>query len=304
MFKTYNYFRQYNDNQYIDNYKEFYRKFSNEREFGGEFSKWDHLIRGRFFNTIHHMYNIILRKRPSHILDIGCGNGINLPLASIFPFLKYHAIDYAEKTIDVAKKEYPNIDFRVGDAFNLPYHDSEFDMAISSSVIILYEHEEDRINLLNEAKRVIKDDGILVLILWNETFLIKYSLMLSRIIGKLKKENLPRDFMGCHFSHGDVKNMANKAGFNVIEYIDTSSLWGAGECVQYLNMKKYNRNFGKAESEQDISITQNIKNDLLNRCGNPRLLATVYYYISQLCPSLLSWFTIYILCKRQDASNY
>lgn len=261
MFYSYNYFRQYNNNEVIKNHKEFYRKFSNSREFGGNFTNLDHLVKNRFHNTLNHMYNVILRKNPKSILDIGCGDGVNLPLANLFPQIQYCGIDYAEKSIEAAKKNYPNIDFKVGDAFALPYENSSFDIAILSSVLILYKKEEDRIKLLEEAFRILKRDGILVINVWNDTWMIRNSIKLSRVIGKIKGDKLPEDFMGCHFNLRDVRNMVNKAGFTITERIKTAQLFGILECAQYINRKKYHRIFEK-EGFGNMQLSQNIKKDL------------------------------------------
>ena len=40
MFIEYNYFRQHNNGEEINDHKEFYKKFSNEREFGGGTHIW------------------------------------------------------------------------------------------------------------------------------------------------------------------------------------------------------------------------------------------------------------------------
>lgn len=76
MFYSYNYFRQYNNNEEIKDHKTFYKKFSNEREFGGEFTHLDHLVKTRFANMINPMFNIVLRNHPEKVLDIGCGDGV------------------------------------------------------------------------------------------------------------------------------------------------------------------------------------------------------------------------------------
>ena len=269
MFYSYNYFRQYNDNKEIKDHKEFYKHFSNTREFGGNFTNMDHLVKNRFHNTIGHMYNVILRKQPESILDIGCGDGVNLPLANTFPQIRYEGIDYAEKTVEVAKKNYPKIYFKIGDAFDLPYENGQFDMAILSSVLILYRSESDRVKLINEAFRVLKKDGILVINVWNDTFMIRNSIRLSRVIGKIKKWNLPEDFMGCHFKYQDVVKMVQKTGFRITERICTAHLYGLLECLQYLNGRKYHREFGNEKIKEKV-LPQCIKKDLLLTAGGKR----------------------------------
>lgn len=297
MFYSYNYFRQYNDNKEIKDHKEFYKHFSNTREFGGNYTNMDHLIKNRFHNTLGHMYNIILRKQPEKILDIGCGDGVNLPLANLFPWVDYEGIDYAEKTIEAAQKNYPNIKFKVGDAFKLPYKDGEFDMAILSSVLILYKKESDRVMLLNEAARVLKKDGILVINVWNDTFMIRNSIKLSRVLGNLKHDNLPKDFMGCHFKLKDVKSMVLKTEFRIAEKICTAQLFGLIECLQYLNGKKYHRDFGN-EKIKEKSLPQCIKKDLFRTVGKDTKWNKIMWLLYRINEKQFSWMSIYILEKK------
>lgn len=300
MFYSYNYFRQYNNNEEIKDHKTFYKKFSNEREFGGEFTHLDHLVKTRFANMINPMFSIVLRNHPEKVLDIGCGDGVNLPLANLFSEIEYHGLDYAEKTIEVARRNYPNINFKVGDAFNLPYEDELFDMAILSSVLILYREEEDRIQLIKEALRVLKKDGILVLNVWNDTWMIRNCLRLSRALGRIKGDRLPEDFMGCHFNPKDVKSMTVKAGGVIVERIQTAQLFGVLECAQYINRKKYQRAFGK-ESFHKKKLPQNIKKDLFEQAGGNPWITAVLYRLNKLFKNQFSWFNIYILEKKATA---
>ena len=288
MFYTYNYFRQHNEDKEIVNHKEFYKKFSNEREFGGGFSHFDHLIKNRFMDIYGHMINIFLRKMPKDVLDIGCGAGINLPLSKYFDFVNYVGIDYAEKTLEHSRSIYPNIHFEVQDAFNLNLK-KKFDLSIISSVLILYKEEKDRLKLLENAKNILKDDGLVVAIVWKDSWLLKYSIKLSRIIAKIRKIKLPEDFMGIHFTQKEATIMFEKANFKIEETIHTSHFYGALESVRYLNMKKYKRNFGIGEKEIGNEKKQNILEDLKKESGS-NFLITFYYFMANYFPSIRTAF--------------
>ncbi len=297
MFYTYNYFRQYNENKEIKDHKEFYKRFSNEKEFGSDnFSHFDHLIKHRFMNIYGHMINIFLRKMPNKVLDIGCGAGTNLPLSKYFDNIKYTGIDYAEKTLEHSRSLYPNVDFHVKDAFNLDFN-KEFDLAIISSVLILYKEEKDRLELLQNAKNSIKDDGTLVVILWKDSWLLKYSILLSKVIAKIRNIPLPEDFMGIHFTENEAVSMFEKVDLNVVEKIHTSSQYGALESIKFLNMKKYKRNFGSNEQELGKSKPQNILADLEKESGS-KVLMKIYYFMSKYFSSSLDMFSIYVLEKK------
>ncbi|MBC7946503.1 MAG: class I SAM-dependent methyltransferase, partial [Chitinophagaceae bacterium] len=288
MFETYNYFKQHNDNQKIENYKEFYREFSNKREFGGDFSHLDHLVKNRFMDIWGHVFNIVLRRQPKSILDIGCGLGINLPLANVFNQVDFHGLDYAENTLTKARELYPDVKFHVGDAFNMEFKDSAFEMCILSAVLILYKNASDQENLLNEIRRVMTDDGVLILIVWNDSLLLKASIYLSRFFGKILGQNLPTDFMGVHFKNKEIKQIVKKSGFNVDQVYNTGHIYGVLESVRYLNMSKYNRSFGAAESESTTFISQIVLEDLIKHAGGFCYLTTIFFYIDKLCPSLFS----------------
>ncbi len=300
MFETYNYYRQHNDNLEIANYKEFYRKFSNKREFGGEFSHLDHLVKNRFMDIWGHVFNIVLRRQPRSILDIGCGVGINLPLAKIFDRVDFHGLDYAENALKKARELYPDVTFHVGDAFNMEFEDSSFEMCILSGVLILYKDASDREDLLNEIRRVMTDDGVLILIVWNDSLLLRLSILLSRILGKIRGESLPTDFMGVHFRNSEIKHILKRSGFNADEIYNTAHFYGALESVRYLNMSKYNRTFGAAECESTTVKHQSVLEDLIRQSGGPRYLATIFYHMAKYSPSLFSMFTVCACTKGKN----
>lgn len=301
MFKSFNYYRQYNENQPITDHKTFYKKFSSDREWGGDFSHLDHLVKNRFSESIHVIFASILRRLPNAILDVGCGNGVNLPLSKIFG-IEYHGLDYAEKTIEAARKTFPNVEFHVGDAFDINIDGKRFDYIILSLVIVLYEDEDDQVRLIRSCLRSLSDDGVLAIVVLNDAAIVRWSVKLATLLGKFKKENLPQDFMAVHFDRKSLAKIVEKGGGNVAEYIRTGANYGILESVRYLNMSKFRRTFGKAESEVGIH-PQAIYDDLRSQSKGPEWLVRVLYQIGRFAPTLFSFYAVCLVEKANPKSS-
>lgn len=98
------------------------------------------------------------------LLEVGCGVGAALGiLASAFPGLKLSGIDIQEKQVRFAREYlssigHTDVDLRVGDANNLPWHDETFDHVY---IMWVLEHVKDHEDILSEAKRVLRAGGSL-----------------------------------------------------------------------------------------------------------------------------------------------
>ncbi|MEB3238272.1 MAG: class I SAM-dependent methyltransferase [Candidatus Sericytochromatia bacterium] len=301
MFRAFSYLRQHNDENPIDDYKSFYRRFSNEREFGSDFTNMDHLVKNRFHNTINHVYNAILRKNPQRIIDIGCGNGVNLPISRIFPEIEYTGLDYAENSIIAAKKSYPEAKFITGDAFNTGIESKSFDMAIMASLLILYEDRKSQQALLRESSRILTENGTLVLIVWNQAPLLVASIKLSRLLARMTRTRLPEDFMAVYFTRNDVRNALQDTGLIIEEVLETGDDYGVLEAVRYLSMAKYHRTFGKAESESGREHPQNILEDLTAQSGCSPILVRICHALARTWPGSFSMYSVYLLRKTGTA---
>ncbi|MCX7708388.1 MAG: class I SAM-dependent methyltransferase [Clostridia bacterium] len=116
------------------------------------------------------------------ILDIGTGTG-DIALGLSKHVKSIDAIDYSPEMIKLAKekareKEVMNISFQTGDCYQLPFEDETFDRVIMSNLIHIIEHPDQAIE---EAKRVLKESGLLIL----PTYLHKQnvkSVLVSRIL--------------------------------------------------------------------------------------------------------------------------
>lgn len=100
------------------------------------------------------------------VLDLGCGNG---RLLQIFEDqdIEYIGIDNSEKLIKIAKEKYPQKNFQVADALNLPFPDNCFDKIYSVAVLHHIPSIEFRLQFLKEAKRTLRPGGLLALTVWN-----------------------------------------------------------------------------------------------------------------------------------------
>jgi len=104
--------------------------------------------------------------RPSKgmsILDVGCGTGSHLELYQRYKCNLY-GIDLSPSMLGIARERLGDTaQLDLGDATDMPYENDKFDLVIS--MLSLHEMSpETRSAVLSEIKRVLKDDGHLLLI--------------------------------------------------------------------------------------------------------------------------------------------
>lgn len=93
------------------------------------------------------------------VLDLGCniGYGTHIIAQSARSVI---GVDVSQHAIAEGKRLYPGLDLQLVDGRSLPFPDRSFDMVVSFQVI---EHIAEPDRYLHEIKRVLVDDGILLL---------------------------------------------------------------------------------------------------------------------------------------------
>jgi len=89
------------------------------------------------------------------LLDVGCGPGY-VSAAAAQRGVKPIGLDFSSEMITIAKKMWPDIEFREGDAQKLPFADKTFDRVVANFALL---HVSDPALAMNEACRVLKTNG-------------------------------------------------------------------------------------------------------------------------------------------------
>jgi ubiquinone/menaquinone biosynthesis C-methylase UbiE len=110
----------------------------------------------------HLMPKYICDLEPGRILEVGCGDGrLYRQLRALGYAGHYVGVDVADYLIRNNQQRHPEADWRVADAYNIPFDAGEFDVCFSLYVL---EHLVYPESALREMTRILRGDGRLVLV--------------------------------------------------------------------------------------------------------------------------------------------
>ena len=155
------------------------------------------------------------------LLDVGCGSGMFSDLAAKAG-ADVTALDASEKSIEQAKKRNPSVHFMIGEMEELPFGDKTFDIVCGFNS---FQYAADMKNALEEAGRVLKDNGKLVTMIWGNKQDCEAATYLKAVGSMLPP---PPPGAGGPFALSEnnmLENILEEAGFTIIKKSDEDSVW-------------------------------------------------------------------------------
>lgn len=169
------------------------------------------------------------------LLDAGCGNG------RFFDFVRRHDVSYCGLDISTnllseARKKHPDLRLIEGDIRFLPFGDDEFDLVASIAVLHHLKNNNEQLQALDEAKRVLRTNGYLLLMVWNlwsnshyRTFRLE-----ARLKAKKNPTHSPQDFYipwgeekilryYYAFQFEELADLLKKSGFKLVKMAFTKN---------------------------------------------------------------------------------
>jgi demethylmenaquinone methyltransferase/2-methoxy-6-polyprenyl-1,4-benzoquinol methylase len=160
--------------------------------------------------------NELLKYKEKIILDLCCGTGNQIKLLSKHGFRNLYCLDISDSMLEIAKRSDSTIKIYNEDATKTNFNNAWFDVVIISFAI----HEKDRNTqqaLINEAYRIIKKDGFMLVVDYvfdNKT--TKFGRILISIIERIAGGEHYRNFKN-YIQNKGLSSLIKKDKFKLIK---------------------------------------------------------------------------------------
>jgi tRNA (uracil-5-)-methyltransferase TRM9 len=183
---------------------------------------WDNLAESwnNFRNKEMPIFNYFKKKycnKKGKIVDLGCGNCRNL-----IPFkdFKCYGVDFSNEMLRYAKKLSNKHNFKVklikSDLDKLNFRNNSFDYVLMIASLHNLETKEKRVNALNEIYRILKNEGLALIIVWDK-WQLKFLFKKKNLFIPWKKRDKTYYRYYYLFNYFELKNLLKKSNFKILE---------------------------------------------------------------------------------------
>lgn len=148
-----------------------------------------------------------------HVLDIGCGSGLFMKMADAKD-ANISGIDVSDEILEIARSRNPRATLTNQDMKMMSFDDRRFDLVAGFNSL---QYAEDLPGVLQEIKRVLKDDGKLVIGVWGSAAECEALKVLASIASLLPEPVAGSPGPLALSEEGKLEKLLAEAGFNIIE---------------------------------------------------------------------------------------
>ena len=181
-----------------------------------------------FLTNIKYIKKYLKNDKTKNILDIGAGTGAySIYLTNIG--YDVTAVELVKHNIEIFKKKNSNVKIYQGNALDLSmFEDESFSVTLLFGPMYHLHTEEERIKVFEQARRVTKKDGfILVAYVMNDYSIIEYCFKKNKIKECLENGSVTEDFktvssekeLYSYLRLDDIDELNKKAGLERIKII-------------------------------------------------------------------------------------
>ena len=172
--------------------EKYYNKFNEEKRLASRHGQVE------FITSLKYIHQYLPENKAAKILDVGAGTGrYSVQLAE--EGYDVTGVELVKYNLGILKKKNSSVKAFQGDARKLTrFPDKEFDLVLVFGPMYHLYTAEDKVRALTEAKRVMKDDGVmLVAYCMNEYSVITYGFKENHILECLENGKLDENFRVC-----------------------------------------------------------------------------------------------------------